>query len=185
MIANNRGLMDSAAVGIVEKLIGMLFLVPSAMLSTVSTMTAQNIGAGYKDRCREILRYALAIAMSHGVAVGIMTQFIAEPLVGLFTSDPAVIEAGGQYFRSYIFDVTLAGMYFCFSGYFVAYGYPIVSFIHNVASIVLARVPLAYVFSVNYPHTLFPMGLAAPLGSLLSVLICIGFFIWFRRHGKL
>ena len=65
------------------------------------------------------------------------------------------------------------------------HGYSIVSFIHNVASIVLARVPLSYILSINFPDTLLPMGFAAPAGSLLSVLICLGFFIYFRRHGKL
>ena len=185
VIANNRGLVDSAAVGIVEKLIGMLFLVPSAMLSTVSTMTAQNIGAGKAQRCRLTLRYAVMIALSYGMLMAILIQFTAEPIVGWFTSDPEVIHAGGQYFRSYVIDTVFAGIHFCLSGYFVAYGYSIVSFIHNVASIILARVPLSYIFSVNFPDTLFPMGLAAPIGSLLSVLICIGFLIWFRKHGKL
>lgn len=185
VIANNRGLVDSAAVGIVEKLIGMLFLVPSAMLSTVSTMTAQNIGAGQAERCRLTLRYAVMIALSYGMLMAILIQFTAEPIVGWFTSDPEVIHAGGQYFRSYVIDTVFAGIHFCLSGYFVAYGYSIVSFIHNVASIILARVPLSYIFSVNFPDTLFPMGLAAPIGSLLSVLICIGFLIWFRKHGKL
>ena len=46
IIANKRGLNDSAAVGIVEKIIGILFLVPSSMLSSVSALSAQNIGAG-------------------------------------------------------------------------------------------------------------------------------------------
>lgn len=45
VIANRRGLNDAAAVGIVEKIIGFLFLVPSSMLSAVSALGAQNIGA--------------------------------------------------------------------------------------------------------------------------------------------
>lgn len=185
MIANKRGLIDSAAVGIVEKLISMLFLVPSAMLSTVSTMTAQNIGAKQYEVCRKILKYALRISVGYGILIAFIIQFTADPIVGWFTSDPEVIKAGGQYFRSYVIDTIFAGIHFCFSGYFVAYGYSIVSFIHNTASIVLARVPLSYILSVNFPQTLMPMGFAAPAGSLLSVIICLGFYIWFRRTGKL
>lgn len=41
IIANRRGLTDAAAVGIVEKIIGFLFLIPSSMLSTVSALGAQ------------------------------------------------------------------------------------------------------------------------------------------------
>src|SRR5699024_8799751 len=52
IIANRRGLNDAAAVGIVEKIISFLFLIPSSMLSTVSALGAQNIGAGRQDRAK-------------------------------------------------------------------------------------------------------------------------------------
>lgn len=81
IIANRRGLTDAAAVGIVEKIIGFLFLIPSSMLSTVSALGAQNIGAGKPGRARLTLRYAAMIACSFGIAVVILTLFIAEPLV--------------------------------------------------------------------------------------------------------
>ena len=50
VIANRRGLTDAAAVGIVEKVISFLFLVPSSMLSTASALGAQNVGAGKPER---------------------------------------------------------------------------------------------------------------------------------------
>lgn len=81
IIANRRGLTDAAAVGIVEKIIGFLFLIPSSMLSTVSALGAQNIGAGKPERARLTLRYAAMIACSFGITIVILTQFIAEPLV--------------------------------------------------------------------------------------------------------
>lgn len=52
IIANRRGLTDAAAVGIVEKMMSFLFLVPSSMLSTVSALGAQNIGAGKTERAK-------------------------------------------------------------------------------------------------------------------------------------
>ena len=110
VIANRRGLNDAAAVGIVEKFISIVFLVPSTMLSTVSALSAQNIGAG---------------------------------------------------------------IHFSFSGYFCAYGLSGISFIHNVLSIICVRIPGAYFASLYYPDTLYPMGFAAPGGSLLSVIVCV------------
>ena len=50
VIANNRGVNDAAAVGVVEKMISFIFIVPSSMLATVSALAAQNIGAGKHDR---------------------------------------------------------------------------------------------------------------------------------------
>ena len=104
VIANQRGLNDAAAVGIVEKIIGFIFLVPSSMLSTVSAVCAQNIGAGKLERAAKTLRYAIFIAAGFGLVVSVLIQFIAELVVGLFSSDTAVITMGGQYFRGYVAD---------------------------------------------------------------------------------
>lgn len=120
IIANQRGLTDAAAVGIVEKIISFLFLVPSSMLSTVSALGAQNIGAAKPERAKQTLRYAIYLAAGFGIVISILIQFIAEPVVSLFTSDGDAILAGGQYLHGYIWDCFFAGIHFSFSGYFCA-----------------------------------------------------------------
>ena len=182
VIANRRGLNQAAAVGIVEKIIGILFLVPSTMLSTVSALCAQNIGAGMHDRAALTLRYALLITVGFGAVAVFAVQFAAESVVGIFTGDTVVVLLGGQYLQGYIWDCIFAGMHFCFSGYFCAYGLSGLSFLHNSISIVCARIPGAYLASKYYPHTLYPMGLAVSVGSLLSVLICMAALIWMKRR---
>lgn len=87
IMANQRGLTDAAAVGIVEKIISFLFLVPSSMLSTVSALDAQNIGAGKYDRVDKILWYAIAIGVGFGAVMALLMQFIAPSVVRPFTSD--------------------------------------------------------------------------------------------------
>lgn len=181
VIANRRGLSDAAAVGIVEKIVGFLFLVPSSMLSTVSALCAQNIGAGKQDRADETLSYAMMITVIFGIIITVLIQFVSEQAVSLFTSDRDVIILGGQYIRGYILDIVFAGIHFCFSGYFCALGRSEFSFIHNTISIIFARIPGAYFTSKLFPHTLFPMGLATTAGSLVSVIICVGVFIYLRR----
>ena len=173
VIANRRGLNDAAAVGIVEKFIGIVFLVPSTMLSTVSALSAQNIGAGKHERTSATLRYAIMIAVGFGIIVAVITQFTGKDIVGIFTNDESVIVLGDQYLRSYIWDCVFAGIHFSFSGYFCAYGLSGISFLHNVLSIICVRIPGAYFASLYYPDTLYPMGFAAPGGSLLSVIVCV------------
>lgn len=183
VIANKRGLNDAAAVGIVEKIIGILFLVPSSMLSAVSALSAQNIGAGKQDRARKTLWYATAIAVAFGMTVSVVLQFAAEPVVGLFSSDPGVVLPGSEYLRSYVWDCAFAGVHFCFSGYFCACGRSLLSFLHNAASIICVRIPVAYFASVHYPDTLYPMGIASPAGSMLSAVICVAVYLGMRRRN--
>lgn len=182
IIANRRGLNDAAAVGIVEKVMSFLFLIPSSMLSTVSALGAQNIGAGKAERAKLTLRYAALIAVCFGTVTAITIQFIAEPVVALFTNaatqDGAeTVRLGGQYLRGYVWDCIFAGIHFSFSGYFCACGKSIISFIHNIIAILLVRIPGVYLTSLLFPTTLFPMGLATTAGSLLSVMICAAAFI--------
>ena len=173
IIANRRGLNDAAAVGIVEKIIGFLFLIPSSMLSAISALGAQNIGAGKPHRAKLTLRYAIYFIMISGIFVIGTVELIAPQLVGMFDDSPEVIRLGTQYLRSYVVDYLFAGIHFCMSGYFCAIEKSGISFLHNSLSIVLARVPVAYITSKRFPKNLFPMGCAAPLGSLISIVICV------------
>ena len=182
IIANQRGVIDAAAVGIVEKFIGILFLVPSAMLSTVSTVCAQNLGAGKIDRAIRTLWMANGIVVGFGTCCAFFFQTYPEMAVSLFTDDAQVIVQGCEYLRGYVWDCVFAGIHFCFSGFFCACGWSVVSFAHNAISIVVARVPLAYLASILYPATLFPMGLATVTGSVLSALICLVVFVWMKKH---
>lgn len=182
IIANRRGLTDAAAVGVVEKFISFVFLVPSSMLSTVSALGAQEVGAGRHDRAAATLRYGIGLTLGFGAVVGVLVQFIAPNVVGLFTTDAAVIAAGAWYLRGYIWDCFFAGVHFSFSGYFCAYGRSELSFIHNILSTALVRVPGAYFMSKWFPDTLLPMGLATVCGSVLSVCVCLVLYTVLKKR---
>lgn len=184
IIANSRGLIAAASVGIVEKLIGFMFLVPSSFLSAISAVTAQNMGAGKPQRARKSLYYGLMITVGWGILCCLYNQFLPQTLIGLFTKEEAVLTAGCAYMRSYSFDCIFAAVHFCFSGYFCGDQKSLISFIHNIISILLIRIPGSYMASRMFPETLYPMGWAAPLGSLLSAIICAGFYVYFRGREK-
>lgn len=184
VIANQRGLNDAAAVGIVEKIIGVVFLVPSTLLSAVSALSAQNIGAGKHERAEATLRYAIIMAAAFGLVISVIVQFTGSSIVGIFTEDRQVILLGNQYLKAYIWDCMFAGIHFSFSGYFCACGLSGISFLHNALAIVLVRVPGAFLASKYFADTLYPMGMAAPAGSLLSVIVCVIAFIWIKKTSK-
>lgn len=186
VFANLRGLDDAAAVGIVEKIISFLFLVPSSMLSAVSALSAQNIGAGQEGRARQTLGYAIAIAVSFGILCVLLMELWAEPVVGLFTDASQVQLLGGQYMRGYVWDCIFAGIHFSFSGYFCACGKSWISFVQNMIAILCARIPIAWFAATYFTDSLFPMGFAAPTGSFLSVIVCvIAYLLLTRRPHRL
>ena len=98
IIANRRGLTDAVAVGIVEKIIGFLFLVPSSMLSTVSALGAQNIGAGKPERIKPVYRDCILTVLLIGVPMCALLYFFGQPLLGIYIAkdDPAYADWNKQ-----------------------------------------------------------------------------------------
>lgn len=154
------------------------------MLSAISAICAQCVGTKQHQRARQTLRYGCFIALGFGVFFAITCQFISKEILSLFTSEAIVIMYGSQYLKGYVLDCMFASIHFCFSGFFTAYGYSMISFIHNVISIVLIRVPGAYITSKLFPDTLLPMGLTPALGSILSAMICVSIFIIMKKKNK-
>lgn len=62
-IVNQMGVVASASLGVVEKIIVFAMLPPMAVSSAVATMTAQNYGAGLVERMRRCLRSGIGLSM--------------------------------------------------------------------------------------------------------------------------
>ena len=56
--------------------------------------------------------------------------------------------------------------------------------VYNFLSVILVRIPLAYLASEMYPDTLYPMGITTWFGSLFSVIICVVVYRWMVKHHK-
>ena len=176
LVANRRGLEASSAVGIVEKLISFMFLVPSSMMSAVSTFTAQNSGAQKYDRIHECIIFSIVVTAGFGALMCLISWTIPDILTSIFTKDPRVIEYAGEYIRSYSIDCILVGVTFALNGYLNGIGNSLVTFIHNTLAIFAVRIPAAFLLSSMFPDTMFPMGFASPLGSLFSIIFLVFYF---------
>lgn len=181
-IVNTLGLVASAAVGVVEKVIVFAFLPTGAFSSAVATMSAQNLGAGQPRRARQSLRCGILYSLVIGILMCAFTQFFPEALPRIFSKDAAVVTAAGQYLRSYTIDCILVSFVFCINAYFSSYGKSIISFAHSMVATFAVRIPVTYVLSRYTADSLYPMGLAAPAASLVSIIIC-AFFLQRLHRG--
>ncbi len=75
-------------VGLVEKMISFLFIVPSSMGATVSALTAQNAGAGKGDRARQVLRCAMTISVAYGCLITVLMWLVAPAFIGFLPRTP-------------------------------------------------------------------------------------------------
>lgn len=184
-IINTMGLIASASVGVVEKLIVFAMLPPSAFASAVATMTAQNTGAGRPDRAAKALRYGIGFSLIFGVLVCLYSQLFPQTLTAIFSRDQEVIGAAALYLKSYSIDCILVSFVFCMNSYFSGQGKAVVSMVHSMIATFGVRIPISYLLSRMDNTSLYSLGFAAPAASLLSILICFGYFAWCNRKGAL
>ena len=124
-----------------EKLIGILFLVPSSLPHGFRPLRSKP--GRRKTRSVPVVdaSYAICITFSFGLVISIAMQFVAGAAVSLFTDEAEVVRLGTQYMKSYVLDCMIAGIHFCCSGFFCACGLSGLSFLHNCISIVVAAHP--------------------------------------------
>lgn len=177
-IINTMGVIASASVGVVEKIIVFAMLPPSAFASAVAPMTSQNMGAGKKHRARKSLWCGAGYSFICGICVFLYCQFLPETLTALFARDPAVISSAALYLKSYSIDCMFVSFVFCMNSYLSGCGKSIISFAHSMAATFAVRIPLTFFLSKITEGNLYAMGFAAPAASVLSIAICSVYIVW-------
>lgn len=177
-ILNGLGLVAAAAVGVVEKLIAFSMLPTTAFAAALSAMTAQHRGAGMMGRAKRCLKMAIALSLVFGAGCFLAAQLQAPALVGLFTGDPRVVAAGSGYLRAYSADCMAVCFVFCMNAFLSGGGHPVFPLVHSLLSTFLVRIPLSFFFSRSGGGALTPVGFAAPLATLFSLLLCL----WYMKR---
>ena len=180
VIVNQMGVIASASLGVVEKIIVFAMLPPMAISSAVATMTAQNYGAGLIQRMNKCLLSGIGFALIFGLSVCLYSQFLPETLTAFFTKDPAVVAMAAEYLRGYSIDCVVVSFVFCINSYFSGQGNSLFPMIHSLIATFLFRIPLSYWFSQIDSSSLFIMGFAPPISTVVSLFICI----WYLRYTR-
>lgn len=168
---NNMGLAESAAVGASGRISDFCMMGPISFFSSISAMTAQNIGAGQDDRAKQTLRWGIAFSLVFGVVMFTLIQLFPREAIGIIRQDSAVMEAGALYLRAFSFDVILVCFVFCLNGFFGGCGRTGFTMVNSLVSTFAVRVPVTLFVSGLPGATLFHIGLAAPLASALQIVI--------------
>jgi len=88
-----------AALGVGHKVEGLGFIAISGFALSASALVGQNLGARQEQRARQAVRMTIGYCLVVTVATAVAFLAFPRPLVGLFTTDSAVIADGSLYLR--------------------------------------------------------------------------------------
>ena len=183
-IINDIGLVESASVGIAEKLYVFLALVPISFIYSLSAFVAQNIGAKQEHRAVQSMVVAMRVSFVFGLVTFSLTFFAGTQMASIFADDPAVITATASYLRSVGAEYLMIPIAFCFLGYFSGIGHTRFVFAEGLVSSFVFRIPLCWYFSTLPDTSLAKIGLSVPLSAVAALTMCVAYYFHIRRRRE-
>lgn len=166
-----------AALGVGHKVESLSYMVCIGFGLAAATAVGQNLGAGSKERAVQSGRVATGYALALTGILGLAFLLVPGVLMGVFTSDPAVIAAGSSYLRIVAIAQLFMALEIVLQMAMEGAGYSLIPWIPS-SVLTLLRLPLAPVLSR-------PLGLAGIWWTISVTAVGRGIaalWIWRRRR---
>ena len=179
---NRLGLAASSGYGVASKIVSFVMLVPSALMQSMASFVAQNIGAGNVKRAKKSMFTGIAVGVAFGIVMFALVLRKGDVLAGLFSTDAEVVRRGFEYLRGFAPETIVTAVLFSMVGYFNGSNQTLWVMIQGLIQTLLVRLPLAYYMSIQPNASLTKIGMSAPVATVVGIVLNIGFFLYLNRR---
>lgn len=141
----------------------------------ISPMISYNFGAKNKDKIKESLRHSFMTIGWSSVVIFLISMFLGENIIGLFTTDKQVYNIASEGIKLFSYGFLLIGINIFMSGYFTAIGNgqvsAIISVLRSLVFVVATIIILPSIIGLD------GIWLAIPIAELLTVFFSIAFYL--------
>ena len=181
---NRLGLEASSGYGVACKIVNFAMLIPSALMQSLASFVSQNIGAGEYKRAKRCLFTGIGVGLTVGCFVFCLVMFKGDLLAGFFATEPAVIANAYDYLKGFALETLATAVLFSMIGYFNGTNKTLWVMAQGLFQTLLVRLPLAYYMSIQPDASLMKIGLAAPISTLVGVVLNICFYTYLNHSEK-
>jgi putative MATE family efflux protein len=180
------GTLSLASYGVGSSILQVVMIIGMGFSQAISTLVAQNIGAGKVTRAAKIGRLGAILSFWSLSGVGMLVFLLAAPIVSFFVpNDQAVIAGAAVFLRTVALTWGFLGVQLAFTGVLKGSGNMVTSMILALVSQFVLQFPLAYVFSHHGSMGVRGIWWAFPIANVLMSLIALGVFArgdWKRKR---
>ena len=181
---NRLGLEASSGYGVACKIVNFAMLVPSALMQSMASFVSQNVGAGKVKRARHTLFTGIGVGLCVGCIVFTLVLLKGDVLSGFFSTDAAVIQNSYDYLKGFALESIVTAVLFSMIGYFNGNNQTLWVMTQGLIQTLLVRLPLAYFMSIQPDASLTKIGLAAPVSTIVGIVLNIGYYIYWTRKQQ-
>ncbi len=178
---NRLGLEASSGYGVANKIVSFVMLVPGALMQSMSSFVAQNVGAGKEQRARKTMFIGMGIGCGIGIVIMLFSFFRGDLLAYIFAKDPAVVARAAEYLKGFSPEAVVTCILFSFIGYYNGHSQTLFVMLQGIAQTFLVRLPMSYIMSIQENASLTNIGFAAPSATVFGILINVVFYIYYTR----
>ncbi|MCM1283205.1 MAG: MATE family efflux transporter [Muribaculaceae bacterium] len=171
----------SSGYGIANKLVSVVMLVPSALMQSMSSFIAQNVGAGRERRAQKSMGYGMLFGGCIGIAMTAAAFFGGQVLASLFTDNALYQLKAAEYLQGFSLEAIVTSVLFSFIGYYNGHNQTLFVMLQGIAQSFLVRLPMAYAMSRYMPDSLVYIGAAAPTATVFGIVINL---VYFQIYSK-
>lgn len=181
---NRLGLEASSGYGVACKIVNFAMLVPSALMQSMASFVSQNVGAGKTKRAKKSMFTGIGVGLAVGFFVFLLVLFKGDMLAGFFSTDAGVVQKGYDYLKGFALETIVTAVLFSMVGYFNGNNKTLWVMAQGLIQTLLVRLPLAYFMSIQPNASLTKIGLAAPVSTIVGIILNIGFFLYLERENR-
>jgi putative MATE family efflux protein len=174
----------AAGYSVDNKITAFLMIVPSAFLQSMAVFTAQNCGAGRKDRINKALRYMVSTTCVTGVALACLTIFGGSALASIFTSDQEAIIYAAMYLKGFSLDCLFGSLLLMLLGFFNGMGHSNFVMIQGLVGAFIIRIPVVLTIGTMENANLTMLGAGCASATCGALILCIIYY-WVKVRKEL
>lgn len=178
---NRLGLEASSGYGVACKIVNFAMLVPSALMQSMASFVAQNVGANNEKRAKQSMFTGIGIGLFIGVIVFCLVMFKGDMLTGVFTTEQGVIHQGYAYLKGFALETIVTAVLFSMIGYFNGHDQTLWVMIQGLIQTLIVRLPLSYYMSIQPNASLTQIGFAAPIATITGIILNVCFYIYLNK----
>lgn len=182
---NRLGLTASSGYGVASKIVNFAMLIPSALMQSMASFVAQNVGAGNQKRAKKAMLTGIGVGLAFGCAVFVLIMLKGDLLAGIFSPEPEVVQKGFEYLKGFAPETILTAVLFSMIGYFNGNDQTLWVMIQGLVQTLLVRLPMAYFMSIQLDASLTKIGLAAPVSTMVGIVLNLAFYVRWSRKQRL
>ncbi len=169
----------STAAGNIE---GFVWTAMDAFTQATQSFVGQNYGAKKMDRVKRVMWICMGLAIGVGLVLGVAAYLAARPLLGIYTSDPAVIEYGKQRLLAISVPYFTCGAMNIFVGGMRGLGSSLTPMVDTIFGVCVLRVVWIYTIFPLWPDWLM-LFLSYPVTWVITSALAGVCYIAVRRKA--